>query len=352
MTFFRDACGTGQGSKDSLCACNTGQGSIDVLCAPLEIAPPASKSGANLLCASFETASSPAEYGVAASLQEITCKDGNFSGGACSHDTGTGANGNSANCHDANNRDSNNSRNSDSSRFSRSDGCDNIVNSTVHAEETMAKVREICTMPHGADPAETFLMDILEGDSGSRLNTTHRLKCRMSIKFFLPEELFDLWNTVFTAYLQQSVAEGTMLRRVNDVEDIYRSPLDYADSAESFLAALLQGWLLTEKAHLRFSRDYAILKRDRFRCQVPGCNCRRNLHVHHIIWRSKGGTDDPANLIVLCTKCHLRLLHNLLTLKIEGTAPHNLTFTFGPRSHGDEWPFLKYVRGRKVLKAT
>jgi len=244
-------------------------------------------------------------------------------------------------------------------------------NVTPCDEETLSKVREICMMPHGADPAETFLMDILADDSGSQLNSTKRLKwgqtpfsvreesifgkkesvpgMTMSIKFFLPGELYDLWNTTFTAYLQQSVAEGTMLRRVNDVEDIYRSPLDYADSAESFLATLLQGWLLTEKAHLRFTRDYAILKRDRFRCQVPGCNCRRNLHVHHIIWRSKGGTDEPSNLIVLCAKCHLRLLHNLLTLKIEGTAPHNLTFTFGPRSHGDRRPFLKYVRGRKVL---
>ena len=216
-------------------------------------------------------------------------------------------------------------------------------------EETLSKAREICMMPHGADPAETFLMDILADDSGSRLNTTNRLKCTMSISFFLIEELYDLWNTTFAAYLRQSVAEGTMLRRVNDVEDIYRSPLDYADSAESFLAALLQDWLLTEKLHLKVTGDYAILKRDRFRCQVPGCNCRRNLHIHHIIWRSKGGTDDPSNLIVLCVKHHIRLLHNMLTLKIEGTAPHNLTFTFGPRSHGDERPFLKYVRGRKVL---
>ncbi|MHC9538754.1 MAG: HNH endonuclease [Vulcanimicrobiota bacterium] len=208
-------------------------------------------------------------------------------------------------------------------------------------EETLSKAREICMMPHGADPAETFLMDILADDSGS----AHT----MSIRFFCPEELYDLWNTTFAAYLRQSVAEGTMLRRVNDVEDIYRSPLDYADSAESFLAALLQDWLLNEKLHLKVTRDYDILKRDRFRCQVPGCNCRRNLHIHHIIWRSKGGTDDPANLLCLCEKHHLRLLHNLLTLKIEGTAPHNLTFTFGPRSHGDERPFLKYVRGRKVL---
>ncbi|MGV8121579.1 MAG: HNH endonuclease [Candidatus Xenobiia bacterium LiM19] len=217
-------------------------------------------------------------------------------------------------------------------------------NSAVHAEETLAKVREICTMPHDADAAETFLMDILR-DSGDFTG----VKTGMSIKFFLPEELYDLWNTTFAAYLQQSVAEETMLRRVNDVEDIYRSPLDYADSAESFLAALLQGWLLTEKAHLRFARNYAILKRDRFRCQVPGCNCRRNLHIHHIIPRSQGGSDEPENKLTLCEKHHLRLLHNLLTLKIEGTAPHNLTFTFGPRSRGDERPFLKYVRGRKVL---
>ncbi|MGV8122028.1 MAG: HNH endonuclease [Candidatus Xenobiia bacterium LiM19] len=218
-------------------------------------------------------------------------------------------------------------------------------NGAVHDEETLAKVREICTMPHGADHAETFLMDILS-DSGDFTGA----KTGMSIKFFLPEELYGLWNTTFAAYLQQSVAEGTMLRRVNDVEEIYRSPLDYADSAESFLAALLQGWLLTEKAHLRYARNYAILKRDRFRCQVPGCNCRRNLHIHHIIPRSQGGSDEPENKITLCEKHHIRLLHNLLTLKIEGTAPHNLTFTFGPRSHGDERPFLKYIRGRKVLQ--
>ena len=194
-------------------------------------------------------------------------------------------------------------------------------------------------MPHGADPAETFLMDILADDSGSRLNATNRLKS-MSIRFFLPEELFDLWNTVFTIWLRKSVLEGAVYPVVGC------APIEMA---EGFLAALLQGWLLTEKAHLRFTRDYAILKRDRFRCQVPGCNCRRNLHVHHIIWRSKGGGEEESNKITLCATHHLYILHGLLTLKIEGTAPHNLTFTFGPRSHGDEKPFLKYVRGRKVL---
>jgi len=347
------ACDTGRGSKDSLRACGTGQGSADGLCAPVEITQPAAKSGTDLLCAPLEPASPAAKSGAPASPLGTTCKDSACSGETCSHgacSNSSGSNSNSACSHGSCHNDSNHSgschKSSDQSGVNHTgaNGCGSIANGAVHAEDTLAKAREICTMPLGADATETFLMDILS-DSGDFTGA----KTGMSIKFFLPEELYDLWNTTFAACLQQSVAEGTMLRRVNDVEDIYRSPLDYADSAESFLAALLQGWLLTEKAHLRFARNYAILKRDGFRCQVPGCNCRRNLHIHHIIPRSQGGSDEPSNLIVLCAKCHLRLLHNLLTLKIEGTAPHNLTFTFGPRSHGDERPFLKYVRGRKVL---
>ncbi|MGV8121990.1 MAG: HNH endonuclease [Candidatus Xenobiia bacterium LiM19] len=192
-------------------------------------------------------------------------------------------------------------------------------------EETLAKAREICTLPRGADPAETFVLDILADQIG-----TLPRHSTMPIRFFLPEELFEMWNTCFGLYLLQPGAD---------------------DSAQGFIAALLQEWLILERLHFKVTRNYAILKRDRFRCQVPGCNCRRNLHIHHIIPRSHGGSDEPENLIVLCQTCHLRLLHDLHTLKIEGTAPFNLTFTFGGaglRRNGRY--FLKYVRGRKVLR--
>ncbi|MGV8120810.1 MAG: HNH endonuclease [Candidatus Xenobiia bacterium LiM19] len=192
-------------------------------------------------------------------------------------------------------------------------------------DETLAKAREICTMPHGADPAETFVLDILADQIG-----TLPKHSTMPIRFFLPEELFGMWNACFGLYLLQPGSD---------------------DSAQGFIAALLQEWLITERLHFKVTRNYAILKRDRFRCQVPGCNCRRNLHIHHIIPRSHGGSDDPANLIVLCEKCHLRLLHDLHTLKIEGTAPFNLTFTFGGAGlRRDGKYFLKYIRGRKVLQ--
>lgn len=44
------------------------------------------------------------------------------------------------------------------------------------------------------------------------------------------------------------------------------------------------------------------------KCARRCCICRRfrptKLQVHHIVLRSKGGTDDDDNLIVICLSCH------------------------------------------------
>lgn len=34
------------------------------------------------------------------------------------------------------------------------------------------------------------------------------------------------------------------------------------------------------------------------------CGTRDALHVHHIVYRSQGGEDEPSNLIVLCAEHH------------------------------------------------
>ena len=51
------------------------------------------------------------------------------------------------------------------------------------------------------------------------------------------------------------------------------------------------------------SRREAVLHRDNYTCQCCGKKHTR-LEVHHIIYRSKGGTNDERNLITLCEKCH------------------------------------------------
>lgn len=45
-----------------------------------------------------------------------------------------------------------------------------------------------------------------------------------------------------------------------------------------------------------------VIMRDGGRCR--SCNTNRNLHVHHIRYRSEGGTHDEDNLITLCETCH------------------------------------------------
>lgn len=49
-----------------------------------------------------------------------------------------------------------------------------------------------------------------------------------------------------------------------------------------------------------------VLSRDGYQCQK--CKTKgENLHIHHIILRSNGGTNTPTNLITLCKDCHNKL---------------------------------------------
>ncbi|MDQ7826037.1 MAG: HNH endonuclease signature motif containing protein [Candidatus Eremiobacteraeota bacterium] len=194
------------------------------------------------------------------------------------------------------------------------------------------KARGACTIPHGESPEETFLVDILS--SRDPLQATRGF---MTIKFFLPRELYEVWNNAARAFLERlSRAEASG----GGSGDLLRGP------EEKFLAALMADYLRTEGTLKKAAHHHKILKRDRFRCQTPGCCCRRGLHVHHIIRRSQGGTDAPWNLIVLCEACHLHLLHGLRTLTVRGRAPYDLSFTFGSPLEGGA-PFLVYGNGSR-----
>ncbi|MDQ7822381.1 MAG: HNH endonuclease signature motif containing protein [Candidatus Eremiobacteraeota bacterium] len=203
-------------------------------------------------------------------------------------------------------------------------GCENALCS---CHQSLEKAREACTIPRGESPEEVFLRDILSSQDPFRA-----VKGAMMIKFFLPRELEVLWN----------LAAHIFLARLSQVEGAE----SLINPEEKFLAALLADYLATEGHFPNAAHHHKILKRDRFRCQVPGCRCRRNLHVHHIIRRSQGGSDDPWNLITLCEAHHLHILHNLRTLTIRGHAPHCLTLAFGSLSENN--PFLAYERGIRL----
>jgi hypothetical protein len=47
-----------------------------------------------------------------------------------------------------------------------------------------------------------------------------------------------------------------------------------------------------------------VLSRDNHKCQCGISGCNEKLQVHHIKFRSQGGSDNPNNLITLCEKHH------------------------------------------------
>ena len=59
-----------------------------------------------------------------------------------------------------------------------------------------------------------------------------------------------------------------------------------------------------------------ILDRDSYKCQhCKGKSKDNKLEVHHIIFRSNNGSDDPENLITLCKTCHDAVHNGKIKLK-------------------------------------
>lgn len=59
-----------------------------------------------------------------------------------------------------------------------------------------------------------------------------------------------------------------------------------------------------------------VLSRDNYKCYFNN-KCTEKLHVHHIKFRSTGGTDNPLNLITLCEKHHKQVHDGKLKLDIK-----------------------------------
>lgn len=61
---------------------------------------------------------------------------------------------------------------------------------------------------------------------------------------------------------------------------------------------------------IKFQKEFdylkpKIIKRDGYRCVK--CKSQINLHVHHVVYRSNGGTNDFENLITVCAECHAEI---------------------------------------------
>ena len=101
-------------------------------------------------------------------------------------------------------------------------------------------------------------------------------------------------------------------------------------SESEALCAMIDHALESWGAHRKIPPEHRVFARDGWRCTAPGCTSYRNLHDHHIRFRSAGGSDDLSNRTTLCAWHHLRGVHAGV-VRCTGRAPHGLRFELGVR---------------------
>lgn len=70
-----------------------------------------------------------------------------------------------------------------------------------------------------------------------------------------------------------------------------------------------------------------ILNRDNYTCQCcKGKHKDSKLEVHHIVFRSQGGSDEESNLITLCHTCHKNLHSGKISPKLKGKKKGTLKY--------------------------
>ena len=75
-----------------------------------------------------------------------------------------------------------------------------------------------------------------------------------------------------------------------------------------------------KKETIPLSLRFKILQRDNFKCQYCGRSAKDGaiLEIDHIVPKSKGGTDDPENLITACRECNRGKGNKILKEGING----------------------------------
>ena len=69
-----------------------------------------------------------------------------------------------------------------------------------------------------------------------------------------------------------------------------------------------------------------VLHRDGYKCKSGRKDKHSSkLHVHHIVFRSNGGTNAPTNLITLCETCHRDLHAGIFELKVKKSRTKHAT---------------------------
>ncbi len=155
-----------------------------------------------------------------------------------------------------------------------------------------------------------------------------KAQATLRLRLVLPEAVDRLWRQA-EAWLGREAAE----------------PLTSEDCLQVLCLTFLAASGREGRQESKVRRQ--ALERAGYRCEAPGCACRTNLHVHHIVRRSQGGSDELSNLCVVCASHHLRHLHGG-TMRVEGDSPEDRVWEVGLQ---DGEPWRLYCDDCRILRA-
>jgi len=150
--------------------------------------------------------------------------------------------------------------------------------------------------------------------------------------FRVPEEVASLYRGLRETF------RGRLVRSRG------RWPTD-GEVFDAIVGEALAAWTLREPGA---RRPDPVMERDRYLCAVPGCGSRSGLHDHHVVYRSRSGSNALENRVALCWFHHQRCLH-AGRMRVEGRAPDGLLFELGVRP--ERPPLVRYRSGDVLVAA-
>ncbi len=104
------------------------------------------------------------------------------------------------------------------------------------------------------------------------------------------------------------------------------------EAVGAMLDHAIAAWTALIPRDARWRREHAVFERDGWRCTAPGCSSYRNLHDHHVVFRSARGSNALSNRTTLCAAHHLHGVHARV-MRCTGSAPDGLVFELGLRAN-------------------
>lgn len=136
----------------------------------------------------------------------------------------------------------------------------------------------------------------------------------------------DRFSPTMTSKINSHLKE---IRFVNSILPITHTILETATFDPHALKnpdVLKNKWLYQKGINYGFANTKSyVLVRDDYTCQhCKGKSKDDRLEVHHIQFKSEGGSNEEENLITLCKSCHNKVHQKSIVLKLKGKKKGNL----------------------------